>query len=160
MVIPPIAISGIPDGSLGDCHPWQSGGIGGSWQSEGLLGMAIRGIGYRVDRGNYWGQVRGEIMDRGMELRIKGHLYEITALNDEACEKGRQGFHSSEEGYTRTFESVAECAGAAMVDKVAKHIKDEMRRTAERPDNQSVRRKARMMLSEEDYVTDTYLNRA
>lgn len=72
-------------------------------------------------------------MDRDHELRIKGHLYEITELNDEVLDS-RQGFPMSEEGYRKTLKSVAECAGADMVDDVAGHIKTtfEPKRSARR----------------------------
>lgn len=56
-------------------------------------------------------------------------------------------------GGTSTLESVAECAGADMVDRVAETIE-------ERPTNHSVQREARTLLSEEGHVVDAYLDRA
>lgn len=98
-------------------------------------------------------------MNRDIELRIKGHLYEITTLNDEVL-GSRQGFPSSEEGYSKTLESVAECSETEIVDRVAKNIKERLQREEERPANQSVRREARMLLAEEGFVPGTYLNTA
>lgn len=98
-------------------------------------------------------------MDRDYELRIKGHLYEIAKLNDEVL-NSRQGFPMSEEGYLKTLKSVADCAGADMVDEVAEHIKDHIRTQEERPKNNAVRKKARLLLSEEGIVPDEYLNMA
>jgi len=96
-------------------------------------------------------------MDRDLELRIKGHLYELGTVNDDVLGT-RQGFHSAEQGHASTLESVADCAGADMVDRVAEII-GHIREREERPTNQSVRREARTLLSEEGYISNRYLNR-
>lgn len=98
-------------------------------------------------------------VNRELELRIKGHLYELDKLDTEYVDT-KQGFHSAEQGYSRTLESVADCAGTEMVDRVAENIKEHIRNEGERPDNKSIRRDARMLLSEEGIVADEYLNRA
>jgi hypothetical protein len=98
-------------------------------------------------------------MNRDTELRVKGHLYELDKLDDEHLNT-KQGFHSAEQGYAKTFKSVAECSGTEMVDRVAKNIKEHIRSEEERPDNKSVRRDARMLLSQEGFVVDEYLNKA
>ena len=105
------------------------------------------------------GRTGTDRMDRDLELRIKGHLYEIAAVNNEVLES-KQGFPMAEKGYTKTLESVAECAGPDLVDEVAEDIKDYIRNEQERPNNQSVRRDARFLLVDEGIVPDTYLNRA
>lgn len=98
-------------------------------------------------------------MDRSLELRIKGHLYEISEINDDVLES-RQGFPMAERGYRDTLKSVADCVGAEMIDKVAESIKEHIRTKGERPKNRSVRRNARMLLAEEGIVADSYLNKA
>lgn len=98
-------------------------------------------------------------MNRSLELRIKGHLYEIAAVNDEVLDS-RQGFPPAERGYWKTLESVADCAGAEMVDEVADTIKEHIQTEGERPENQSVRRDARMLLTGEGIAPDKYLNLA
>lgn len=98
-------------------------------------------------------------MNRDLELRIKGHLYEIRELNDEIL-GSRQGFPASEAGYSKTLESVAECADGKLVDAVAGHIKDELRTNEQRPKNRSIRREARVLLVEEGVLPDDYLNTA
>lgn len=98
-------------------------------------------------------------MNRDAELRVKGHLYELDKLDDEHVDT-KQGFHSAEQGYSRTLESVEDCAGIELVDRVAENIKEHIRSEGERPDNKSVRRDARMLLSEEGFVPDEYLNKA
>jgi hypothetical protein len=98
-------------------------------------------------------------VDRDTELRVKGHLYELDKLDDEYLDT-KQGFHSAEQGYAKTLESVAQCAGTEMVDLVADKVKEHIRSEGERPDNKSVRRDARMLLSEEGFVADEYLNRS
>jgi hypothetical protein len=98
-------------------------------------------------------------VNRDAELRVKGHLYELDKLDDEYLDT-KQGFHSAEQGYSKTFESVAECAGTELVDQVAQNIKEHIQSEGERPDNRSVRRDARMLLSKEGFVADEYLNRA
>ena len=98
-------------------------------------------------------------MDRGLELRIKGHLYEIRAINDDVLGT-RQGYPVSEEAYERTLQSVADCSTPELVDQVAESIKEHIRTREERPSNQSLRRDARMLLAEEEIVADNYLNTA
>ncbi|WP_158853983.1 hypothetical protein [Halorhabdus sp. CUG00001] len=98
-------------------------------------------------------------MNRDLELRIKGHLYEIGEVNDEVIDSD-QGFPNAETGYRRTLESVAECADTNLVDLVAEDIKEQIRAKGERPSNNSVRRNARILVSEEGFVPDNYLNRA
>lgn len=98
-------------------------------------------------------------MNRSLELRVKGHLYEIAAVNDEVLDT-RQGLPMAEKGYWRTLTSVADCASAEMVDGVAESIKEHIRTEGNRPDNRSVRRDARMRIAEEGIVPDTYLNKA
>jgi len=98
-------------------------------------------------------------MDRDLELRVKGHLYEIARVNDEVLES-KQGFPMAEEGYRKTLESVAECAGPDLVDEVAENIREHIRNRHERPDNQSVRQDARFLLVDEGILPDDYLNRA
>lgn len=39
-------------------------------------------------------------MERDVELRMKGHLYEIGSINDEILES-RQGFHGQKTGIKR-----------------------------------------------------------
>ena len=98
-------------------------------------------------------------MDRDLELRVKGHLYEIIEVNDEVLD-GRQGFPMSEEGYEKTLRSVAEDAGAKQVDEVAEWIKDYFRKNEERPLNRDVRREARKIISKAGFVPGEYLNAA
>jgi hypothetical protein len=98
-------------------------------------------------------------MDRDLELRIKGHLYEIATVNDEVLES-KQGFPMAEEGYKKTLESVAECTGPDLVDEVAEKIREHIHTEKERPDNQSVRQDARVLLVDEGILPDDYLNRA
>lgn len=98
-------------------------------------------------------------MERNLELRIKGHLYEIATANDEVLDT-RQGFPMAEDGYRKTLESVADRAGTDLVDEVAASIKAHIRDEEERPDNRSMRREARMLITEEGVVPDSYLNMA
>ena len=98
-------------------------------------------------------------MDRDLEIRIKGHLYEIRELNDEVLES-RQGFPMSEEGYEKTLRSVAEDAGAKQVDEVAEWIKDWIQSKEKRPPNRNVRREARKIISKGEFVIGEYLNAA
>lgn len=115
--------------------------------------MSGRGREYKAHPGNRL------FMDRDLELRIKGHLYEIATVNDEV--KGdRRGFPAAEKGYRETLESVAEIAGRALVDEVAAHIKNSIRKTEDRPRNQAVRKKARLMVSRAGHPPDDYLNAA
>jgi hypothetical protein len=41
-------------------------------------------------------------MDRNLDLRIKGHLYELGEINDDVLGT-RQGFHAAEQGYESTL---------------------------------------------------------
>ena len=104
-------------------------------------------------------QQENETMDRGLELRVKGHLYEIREVNDEVLDS-QQGFPMAEEGYKETLQSVADCSNSELVDRVANSIKEDIRSNEERPSNRSVRRDARMLLAEEGFVADNYLNTA
>ena len=98
-------------------------------------------------------------MERDLELRIKGHLYEIESVNDDVL-GSRQGYPSSEEGYEKTLISVAEVAGLELMDEVAANIKGYIRENRERPANQKVRREARSLVSKAGYPPDEYLNAA
>jgi len=98
-------------------------------------------------------------MDRGMELRIKGHLFEIEQIDDEIIGNA-QGFTSSKNGYRRTLESVAECADEDLVDRVADDIKEHIQLRNERPKNSDVRVDARKLLVDEEILPDQYLNSA
>lgn len=114
----------------------------------------------KLENRNYMvARSRPHVVNRSLELRIKGHLYEISSIDDEAIES-KQGFHMAEDGYRKTLESVADCAGTELVDEIADRIKDQIRTDNERPRNQSVRRDARMLLAENDIVADEYLNKA
>jgi hypothetical protein len=53
-------------------------------------------------------------MERDVELRIKGHLYDIESVNDEVLES-RQGFLPSERGYRKTLETVVDIAGPDLI---------------------------------------------
>lgn len=98
-------------------------------------------------------------MERDAELRIKGHLYEISSVNDEVLES-RQGYPASEEGYRRTLDSVMEIAGTDMMDEVAAYIKEYIQEHQERPANQTVRKEAQSRVSKAGYPADEYLNAA
>ncbi|SEG66437.1 hypothetical protein SAMN04488133_3103 [Halobellus limi] len=98
-------------------------------------------------------------MDRRLELRIKGHLYEIREVNDQVL-SSRQGFPMAEKGYQKTLKSVASCSNSELVDRVANNIKEQIRSREERPSNRSIRRDARMLLADEGIVADNYLNAA
>lgn len=98
-------------------------------------------------------------MDRDVELRIKGHLYEIGSVNDEVLDS-RQGYPASEEGYEKTLNSVAAIAGPDLADEMADYIKHHIQRKQERPTNQRVRREARSRVSKAGYPPDEYLNAA
>lgn len=98
-------------------------------------------------------------MDRSLELRVKGHLYEIREINDEVLDS-QQGFPMAEEGYKKALQSVADCSNSELMDRVANSIKEDIRSSEERPSNRSVRRDARMLLAEEGFVADNYLNTA
>jgi len=98
-------------------------------------------------------------MERDVELRMKGHLYEIGSVNDEVIES-RQGFPASEHGYQKTLESVLEIAGQELMDEMAAYIKEHIREEQERPENQAVRKQARRRVSKAGYPPDEYLNAA
>lgn len=98
-------------------------------------------------------------MDRDLELRIKGHLYEIGTVNDRVLES-RQGFPASEGGYKSTLESVADVAGREFVDDVAAYIKEFIQEKEVRPENNAVRKEARKMVSRAGHPPDPYLNAA
>ena len=98
-------------------------------------------------------------MERNIELRIKGHLYEIATVDKKIIGNG-QGFHSAEQGYLKTLTSVAEIAGPELMDTVAERIKQHIGDRQERPPNQSVRKDARILVSEAGYSPDKYLNLA
>lgn len=98
-------------------------------------------------------------MDRELELRINGHLYEIQTVNDEVIES-RQGYPASEKGYRRSFESVVEIAGPEILDEMASYIKEYIREHEERPTNNEVRTEARSRVSKAGYPPDEYLNAA
>jgi hypothetical protein len=98
-------------------------------------------------------------MERDVELRIKGHLYEISSVNDEVLES-RQGYPTSEEGYRKTLDSVLDIAGTDMMDEVAAYIKEYIQKHQERPANQTVRKEARSRVSKAGYPADEYLNAA
>ncbi len=81
-------------------------------------------------------------MERDLELRVKGHLYEIGEVNDEII-GDRRGFIDARHGYRQILELVGERVGTAgMVDKYAKMIKEEMQRDGERPPTRRIRRRA------------------
>ena len=90
---------------------------------------------------------------------MKGHLYEIRSVNDKILDS-RQGFPSSEQGYRKTLESVAEIAGRELMDEMAESIKEHIRENQDRPENQAVRKKARRRVSKAGYPPDEYLNAA
>lgn len=98
-------------------------------------------------------------MHRDLELRIKGHLYEITEVNDDVLGL-EQGLPMSERGYEKTLRSVANCGNGELVDQVAESIKEHIRTHEERPENRTVRRDARMLLTEQGIAPDAYLNKA
>ncbi|AXG07825.1 hypothetical protein DU500_16090 [Haloplanus rubicundus] len=98
-------------------------------------------------------------MNRDLELRIKGHLYEIEGVNDEVL-GSEQGLPMSVRGYEKTLKSVANCGEDELVDQVAESIKEHIRTHEDRPENQTVRRDARMLLTEQGIAPDSYLNRA
>lgn len=96
-----------------------------------------------------------------IELRIDGHMYQLQGQNDEYI-GSRQGYHMAEMGYRTTLLNVAACTSEnpAVVDEVAEHIKDRIRKAGERPANRKVRRAARMKVSEAGYPPNRYLNTA
>lgn len=98
-------------------------------------------------------------MDRDLQLRLKGHLREIREINNEVL-GSRQGFPAAITGYEKTLESVADTAGEELMDEVASLIKDHIREHEDRPENQTVRREARSMVSKAGHPPDEYLNAA
>lgn len=98
-------------------------------------------------------------MDRDLELRIKGHLYEIGTTNDRVLES-RQGYPAAEGGYKSTLESVADVADRELVDDVAEYIKEYIEKKEMRPENNIVRKEARKMVSRAGHPPDPYLNAA
>jgi len=98
-------------------------------------------------------------MERDAELRIKGHLYEISSLNDEVIES-RQGYPASEQGYRKTLDSVLDISGVELMDGIAAFIKEYIQEHQERPANQTVRKEARSRVSKAGYPADEYLNAA
>ncbi|AKH98639.1 hypothetical protein [Halanaeroarchaeum sulfurireducens] len=95
-------------------------------------------------------------MDRGLELRIKGHLFEIESLNDDIIES-QQGLPQSLEGYQKTLQAVAEDATLEHMDEVAEGIKEYIRQNEDRPKNRDIRRDARKSISEDGHVLGKYL---
>jgi hypothetical protein len=98
-------------------------------------------------------------MDRDLQLRLKGHLWEIREVNDEVF-GSRRGFPAAAMGYEKTFESVADVGGRELLDEVASFVKDHIREQEDRPSNNTVRREARSMVSKAGYPPDEYLNAA
>jgi hypothetical protein len=96
---------------------------------------------------------------RDLELRIKGHLYEITEVNEEVL-GSEQGLPMSVSGYRKTLRSVADRGDSKLMDQVAESIEEHIRTHEDRPENQTVRRDARMLLTEQGIAPDSYLNRA
>lgn len=98
-------------------------------------------------------------MERDVELRLKGHLYEIRAVNDEVL-GSRQGYPISERGYQKTLESVVDIAGPELMDEMATFIKEYIEENEDRPANKEVRIEARSRVSKAGYPADEYLNAA
>lgn len=96
---------------------------------------------------------------REIELRVRGHLHEIEAVNDDVI-GSRQGFPPAIMGYERTLVSVAECATVTEVDKIAEYVKSRIREQCDRPENRTIRRKARSVVSQAGHPADEYLNTA
>lgn len=96
---------------------------------------------------------------RELELRIHGHLEEIRQVNNEVI-GSRQGLPPAMNGYKKTLNSVAECATADEVDRVAEAIKTQIRDDCERPPNRQLRRSARSIVSQAGYPADGFLNTA
>lgn len=103
--------------------------------------------------------IEPKIPDRDTELRIKGHLYKIRAVNDEVL-GSQQGLPMAEKGYETTLRNVADCADVKSVDKVAAYIKQYIQDRESRPPNRKVRRRARQEVSEAGYPPTSYLNAA
>lgn len=103
--------------------------------------------------------LRPELNDRSLELRIKGHLHEIEAVNDDVLDN-EQGLPMALMGYKSTLFNVADCADEELVDEVANHIKDFIREYERRPKNRKIRRTARSKVSKAGYPPTSYLNSA
>lgn len=108
---------------------------------------------------SYDGNMRREINNKDLALRVKGHLYEIEQVNDNII-GGQQGWPMAEEGYKTTLLNVADCADKQAVDEVADYIKRYIRDYEDRPANRKVRRKARAIVSDQGYPATSYLNKA
>lgn len=96
---------------------------------------------------------------RDLELRLHGHLREITLANDDVI-GSRQGFPPTITAYEKTLRSVAECATVNELDEIAEHIKDQIRNHGQRLANRRVRRTARTLISQVGYPADDFLNAA
>ena len=159
------------NGPHGHTWKWLSPGVW-EWQFPGFSLKAMPGIAsqYLIFTGpdshpvltlsvrGYLASQQGEIaMDRGLELRIKGHLYEIEKLNDDVIES-RQGLPMALKGYEKTLQAVAEDATTEHMDEVAEGIKEHIRRNEDRPKNRQIRRDARKSISEDGHVPGKYLN--
>ena len=125
----------------------------------GLLVMANAGLPILAVRDYIRARIGVHHVHRDLELRIKGHLYEITEVNDEVL-GSEQGLPMSVNGYEKTLRSVANCGDGELVNQVAESIKEHIRTHENRPENQAVRRDARMLLTEQGIAPDSYLNRA
>jgi len=99
------------------------------------------------------------LMERDMELRVKGHLFEILEIDDEVIDNG-QGQTPAMNGYRRSLENVADSANAKLMDEVAKDIKQHIRSREERPPNVNVRVDARKLIVSEGFLPSDYLNSA
>jgi len=99
------------------------------------------------------------MMERDVNLRIKGHLYEIAPVRDEVLQS-RQGFPASRRGYRKRLESVVDIDGPDLMDEIAAYIKEYIQDHHERPTNQTVRIEARSRVSKAGYPPDEYLNAA
>jgi hypothetical protein len=94
-----------------------------------------------------------------MELRIKGHLYEIQEINDKMIAE-QQGLSMAKMGYQTTLMNVAECTDADVVDEVANYIKEYIDEYEERPPNRKVRRSDRTKVTQAEHPANQYLNAA
>lgn len=98
-------------------------------------------------------------LERGVELRLKGHLYEIRAINNDVI-GGEQGYPMAEAGYHRTLREVADTSSVTELDEVAAEIKQLINDTGDRPPNRKIRRYAREIVAQNGYPSTSYLNRA
>lgn len=98
-------------------------------------------------------------MERVVELQVKGHLREIENIDEEVIENG-QGRPPAMDGYRRTLESVAECAGPEMVGEVADEIKNRIKTSESRPANHKIRTYAAKRVAADGIAPDEYLLRA